>query len=118
MLRSGIIGVVGFGKDPLTVGALQWTYDYENHCLSLILLGNDRQIPIDIISLSNVVPKEFVKEYLTDKRRTKVKETKIVENIHEERNDLLRELAQYVSDSKRESWNKEDLIKFYQAMEM
>ena len=121
MFDACIIGVVGFGTDnpPLEIRALQWGYNSEDECLVLALLGTDCQTVVDMVSLTNVIPKEFVLKVTHNKRKLqKVRDTHIVEKRLHERNLALMELAQYFSDADKKTWNAKELIKICQAREM
>ena len=121
MMHAFVIGVVHFGsyKSPLKVYRLRWAYDSEDESLSVILYGEDNHIPLDIVQLTNVIPKEFVLKVTKEKRKIKkVRHSHIIEYRLHERNNVLMELAQDIHDSDKKTWNKEELIKYFQAMEM
>lgn len=121
MFDACIIGVVGFGtgNPSLEIRALQWGYNFEDECLVLALLGKDCQTVVDMVSLTNVIPKEFVLKITKDKRKLKkVRDTHIVEKRLHERNTVLMELAQFFSDADKKLWDSEALIKICKARQM
>ena len=116
--QACVIGVVRYGDEKILTG-LQWAYDSEQECLILILYGKDMHIPIDHIALTNVIPKEFVLKVTKNKRKIrKPRHTHIVEKKYAERNETLIEIAQTIFDSKKKTWTKNELIKFFQDAEI
>ena len=117
MAEAMIIGVHGFGQDHYDVRAIQWAYDSQKEYLVLILLGEDKHIPLKICNLSNVIPKEFVLR-VTKNKKAKAMHRDIFELRYEEHNDALIEAAQRFFDSPKNSWTTDEIVKALQRMEM